>query len=40
MNEGCVIFVYYYIMNILYEKGLIIDGLYFEFIYSYFSVVF
>ena len=32
MNEGCACFVHYYIMNRLYDKGLIDDGIMLEFI--------
>lgn len=39
MNEGWASFVHYYIMNRLWEKGLINDGHYLEFIHSHSSVL-
>lgn len=39
MNEGWATFTHYYIMNRLWEKGLITDGSYLEFIHSHTSVV-
>lgn len=40
MNEGCATFVHYYVMNRLYEKGLIGEGALMEFLHSHTSVVF
>lgn len=40
MNEGWASFVHYYIMNRLWEKELISDGSYLEFIHSHSSVLF
>jgi spore cortex formation protein SpoVR/YcgB (stage V sporulation) len=39
MNEGWASFTHYYIMNRLWEKGLINDGSYLEFIHSHSSVL-
>jgi len=39
MNEGWASFTHYYIMNRLWEKGLIGDGHYLEFIHSHSSVL-
>lgn len=39
MNEGWASFTHYYIMNRLWEKGLITDGSYLEFIHSHSSVL-
>ena len=39
MNEGWASFCHYYIMNRLWEKGLIDDGHYLEFIHSHSSVL-
>lgn len=38
MNEGYATFVHYYIMNRLYEKGLISDGAMFEFLHNHTGV--
>jgi len=38
MNEGWATFVHYYIMNRLYEKGLINDGHYLEFVHMHSGV--
>jgi stage V sporulation protein R len=38
MNEGFATFTHYYIMNRLYEKGMISDGNYLEFIHSHTGV--
>ncbi len=40
MNEGCATFVHHYIMNELYNKGLIGEGAMMEFMHSHSSVVF
>lgn len=40
MNEGFATFTHYYIMNRLYEKGLITDGSMQEFLHSHTNVVF
>jgi stage V sporulation protein R len=40
MNEGCATYVHYYIMNRLYQKGLLSDGAMLEFLHSHTSVVF
>lgn len=40
MNEGCATYVHYYIMNRLWEKGMISDGNMKEFLISHTSVVF
>jgi spore cortex formation protein SpoVR/YcgB (stage V sporulation) len=40
MNEGCATFVHHYIMNALYDKGLITEGSMLEFMHSHTSVVF
>ncbi len=40
MNEGCATFVHYYIMNALFDKGLISDGAMLEFLHSHSNVVF
>ncbi len=40
MNEGCATFVHYYIMNRLYEKGLLSEGHMLEFLHSHSSVIF
>lgn len=39
MNEGWASFTHYYIMNRLWEKGLLTDGSYLEFIHSHSSVL-
>ncbi len=40
MNEGCATFVHYRIMNILYDRGMIDEGAWLEFVHSHTSVVF
>ena len=40
MNEGCATFVHHYIMNELYNQGLINEGAIMEFLHSHSSVVF
>jgi spore cortex formation protein SpoVR/YcgB (stage V sporulation) len=40
MNEGCATFVHYTIMNLLFDRGLITEGAWFEFMHSHTSVVF
>lgn len=40
MNEGCATFVHHYIMNALYDRGLISEGAIMEFLHSHSSVVF
>jgi len=40
MNEGCATFVHYTIMNLLYERGMITEGSWLEFMHSHTSVVF
>jgi len=40
MNEGCATFVHYTIMNTLFDRGLIGEGAWMEFIHSHTSVVF
>lgn len=40
MNEGFACFTHYYIMTRLYEKGLVTDGAYQEFLISHTNVVF
>lgn len=40
MNEGCATYVHYYIMNRLYQKGLLNEGAMLEFLHSHTSVVF
>jgi spore cortex formation protein SpoVR/YcgB (stage V sporulation) len=40
MNEGCATFVHYTIMNLLYDRGLITEGSWLEFMHSHTSVVF
>ena len=40
MNEGCATFVHYTIMNMLYDRGLITEGSWMEFMHSHTSVVF
>jgi len=40
MNEGCATFVHYTIMNTLYDRGLIDEGAWLEFVHSHTSVVF
>jgi spore cortex formation protein SpoVR/YcgB (stage V sporulation) len=40
MNEGCATFVHNYIMNKLYEDGLITEGSMLEFMHAHTSVVF
>ncbi|HEY0301867.1 MAG TPA: SpoVR family protein [Rhizomicrobium sp.] len=40
MNEGCATFVHYTIMNTLFDRGLITEGSWMEFIHSHTSVVF
>jgi stage V sporulation protein R len=40
MNEGCATFVHYYIVNRLYDKGMISEGALLEILHSHSSVVF
>ncbi len=40
MNEGCATFVHHYIMNSLYERGMLSEGSMLEFMHSHSSVVF
>jgi len=40
MNEGCATFVHYYIMNRLYDDGLLTDGAMLEILHSHSNVVF
>ncbi len=40
MNEGCATFVHHYIMNALYDRGLINEGAILEFLHSHTGVVF
>ncbi len=40
MNEGCATFVHYYIVNRLFEKGLISEGALLEILHSHSNVVF
>ncbi|HEY0104782.1 MAG TPA: SpoVR family protein [Rhizomicrobium sp.] len=40
MNEGCATFVHYTIMNLLYDRGMITEGSWLEFMHSHTSVVF
>ena len=40
MNEGCATFVHHYILNKLYDQGLIGEGAMMEFMHSHSSVVF
>ena len=40
MNEGCATFVHHYIMNALYDKGLISEGAMLEILQSHSNVVF
>ena len=40
MNEGCATYCHHRIMRRLYEKGLIDDGAFLEFLHSHSSVVF
>ena len=40
MNEGCATFVHYTIMNTLYDRGMIDEGAWLEFVHSHTSVVF
>jgi spore cortex formation protein SpoVR/YcgB (stage V sporulation) len=40
MNEGCATFVHHYIMNKLYEQGLVEEGAMLEFMHAHTSVVF
>jgi spore cortex formation protein SpoVR/YcgB (stage V sporulation) len=40
MNEGCATFVHYYILNALYQRGLLGEGAVMEFLHSHSSVVF
>jgi spore cortex formation protein SpoVR/YcgB (stage V sporulation) len=40
MNEGCATFVHHYIMNEMYNQGLINEGAIMEFLHSHSSVVF
>ena len=40
MNEGCATFVHHYIVNRLYEKGLITEGAMLEILHSHSSVVY
>lgn len=40
MNEGCATFVHYTIMNLLFDRGLITEGSWLEFMHSHTSVVF
>ena len=39
MNEGCATFTHYYIINQLYEKGLITQGAYMEMFHSHTNVI-
>ena len=39
MNEGCATFVHYYIVNELYDKGLLTEGTLMEILHSHSSVV-
>ena len=40
MNEGCATFVHHYIVNALYDKGLITEGALLEILHSHSNVVF
>ena len=40
LNEGCATFVHHYIMNALYDQGMITEGAIMEFLHSHSSVVF
>ena len=40
MNEGCATFVHHYLMNALFDRGLIGEGSIFEFLHSHTSVIF
>jgi spore cortex formation protein SpoVR/YcgB (stage V sporulation) len=40
MNEGCATFVHYTIMNLLFDRGMITEGSWMEFMHSHTSVVF
>jgi spore cortex formation protein SpoVR/YcgB (stage V sporulation) len=40
MNEGCATFVHYTIMNTMYDRGLITEGSWLEFMHSHTGVVF
>ncbi|HEX2594500.1 MAG TPA: SpoVR family protein [Rhizomicrobium sp.] len=40
MNEGCATFVHYTIMNMMYDRGLITESSWFEFMHSHTSVIF
>ena len=40
MNEGCATFVHYYIVNRLYDKGLITEGALLEILHNHSNVVF
>jgi spore cortex formation protein SpoVR/YcgB (stage V sporulation) len=40
MNEGCATFVHHYIMNALFDRGLIGEGAMMEFMHSHSSVIF
>jgi spore cortex formation protein SpoVR/YcgB (stage V sporulation) len=40
MNEGCATFVHYYIVNALYDRGLISEGALMEILHSHSNVVF
>ena len=40
MNEGCATFCHYYILNRLFDKGLLPEGAMLEFLHSHSSVVF
>ena len=40
MNEGCATFVHHYIVNALYDKGMISDGAMLEILHSHSNVIF
>jgi len=40
MNEGCATFVHYYIVNEMYDRGLITEGVLLEILHSHSNVVF
>ncbi|HZD25726.1 MAG TPA: SpoVR family protein [Alphaproteobacteria bacterium] len=40
MNEGCATFVHHYIMNALYDRGLITEGAMLEILHSHSNVIF
>ena len=40
MNEGCATFVHYYIMNRMYQRGLLTEGAMIEFLQSHTAAVF